>query len=268
MVLEEATIPTGEDGVLPPGDADKYDAEGSTFDSSGPPISQTIKIDLTQLPRPVPIISPLIGFSNRRLVRSIISGHTATISIAKRPLTKEEADAVSYGIAQTYSTSSYGVLVGGMLGLARSYNTAPDFKFPMVKRSGMNVNFNEFGKWRGAQAHRGWHIVRGSLYLMIGSLLGHFVASTYAAGVEAKRFAEDPKLKNLVQTMIRNTQQAKAAGNAGIQSQASRHTFGSERGDNTAQEDPNNSAQATPDYSQPSPYDCKLYSRLPALPLN
>ena len=257
MVLEEATIPSGNDSIVPPDDADKYGTEVSTLDSSLPPSSYNIEVDLSQLPKPVPIIGPLIGFSNARLVRSIVTAQLVTKSLAKRPLTKDEADAVTYGIAQTYSTSSWGVVIGGAFGLARCYNTAQDFKFPFMKRGSININFNEFGKWRDARAIRGWHVVRGSLYLALGSLLGHFIGSTYAATLESKRFAENPKLKNLVETMIRNTRNSKSAGNAEGQNQARGNSFGSKTFGDVSIEDSNDPTHTTSDYPQTSSYDGK-----------
>ena len=76
-----------------------------------------------------------------------------------------------------------------------------------MRRGLIDINFNQFGKWTGARANRGWHIIRGSLYLMFGSIVGHTVFSTYAATTESKRLVQDPKLKDLVATFMQNAKQ-------------------------------------------------------------
>ena len=260
MVLEEATIPSGEeDSIVPPSDADTYDTDVSTSDSSLPQTQRSVvEVNLSQLPKPIPLIGPLFGFSKTRLVRSIIAAQMTTTSLADRPLTKDEAHAVTYGIARAFSLSSYGVVMGGVLGLAQCYRTAPDYKFPMVKRSSLSVDFNKFGTWRDIKANRGWHVVRGSLYFTIGSLLGHFVSSTYAATTESKRFSEDPKLKNLVEAMIRNVRKPKATVNTGDQEPVSESRFGSKAdGRNNQREDPNNPTFITSEQSHNPSYGGK-----------
>lgn len=259
MVLEEATIPSSEeDNVVPPSDADTYATDISTSDPSHRQNRHSVVLNLSHLPKPVPLIGPLVGFSKTRLVRSIIAAQMTTTSLADRPLTKYEADAVTYGIARAYSLSSWGVVMGGVVGLAQCYRTAPDFKFPMVRPTSLSVNFNKFGNWRDIKANRGWHVIRGSLYFTIGSLIGHFIGSTYAATSESKRFSEDPKLKNLVEAMIRNVRNPRASENIGGRKSVSGSSFGSKaEGGNNQMEDPNNRIFITSEESQSPSYGGK-----------
>ena len=260
MVLEEATIPSGEeDSIVPPSDADTYGTDISTSDPSFLQGRHIVaEVNLSLLPKPVPLVGPLFGYTRTRLVRSIVAAQRATTSLAGRPLVKDEADAVTYGIARAFSISSWGVVMGGVIGLAQCYRTAPDFKFPMVKPSSLKVNFNKFGTWRDIKANRGWHVVRGSLYFTACSLLGHFVGSAYVASTESKRFAEDPKLKNLVEAMISTARKRKAAANTGVENQASGSPFGSKAdGANNHREDLYNPTYVANEQSQIPSHDGK-----------
>lgn len=252
MVLEEATIPSSEeDNSVPLSDADTYGADFSTSDPSHQQKRHSVAVNLSQLPKPVPLIGPLVGFSKTRLVRAIIAAQMTTTSLADRPLTKYEADAVTYGIARAYSLSSWGVVMGGVVSLAQCYRTAPDFKFPMVKPTSLSVNFNKFGKWRDIKANRGWHVIRGSLYFTVGSLVGHFIGSTYAATSESKRFSEDPKLKSLVEAMVGNVRNPKASKNTGGQKSVSG------AGGNNQRQDHSNPIFVTSEESQSPSYSGK-----------
>ncbi len=215
MVLEGATAESDlqSDELLPPSDSDPYASDSAS------PYPRSIYIDFTKLPRPAPIIGPLTGYTQRRTALTIQRALEVASKSVGRPLTKDEAEAIAHVSAKGVSITSWGIGLGGVLGLARCYQLADTFKFPIMKVTRTAIDPDKFGAWTGARARGAWHTVRGCAYVGIFALVGHTVFTSYAAATIANTIARDPRLRNIYETIAANVQRQmedrrRAAGGA------------------------------------------------------
>lgn len=192
MVLSAATE-TFADDFSPSSDNDKYD--------SSPQEGQQVEIDITRLPRPLPVLGPLFGFSEQR--RMIVIGNSILhmCRIMQRPLTQDEATAVSYHVSKAFATESYGIPLGGMAGSFRAYQTRGTFKFPFVQPDLLTFNADKFGPLKNGLAKLSWHALRGITYAGLGGFIASAVIGSYAAAVAATSQRMDPRMRGIVETL-------------------------------------------------------------------
>ncbi|OCL07066.1 hypothetical protein AOQ84DRAFT_66223 [Glonium stellatum] len=197
MVLDDATASASDSFADDPypSDNDPYSATTSSNRQN------TITIDMASLPHPVPIIGPLIGYSEQSIANGIRENLSAVQRTIRRPLTQEEAPVIAYFFAKAKATSSYGAAIGMIGGAAVCYRTADTFQFPFWKPNPEKFNSNVFFTLRGQRARAAWHIARFWPYVILGQLIGTLFASNYGMAVAAVDMQRDKRLANFNEDM-------------------------------------------------------------------
>lgn len=196
MVLEGASGP--DDGRFdqdssPTSDHDPYDsAAGQTTGRISPS---------TKLPRPVPIVGPLMGYTNANLVRTINQGMAQASQLLKRPIRQEEAEALAYNFAKMERTSSWGGAFGLAAGLYRAWSTAAKFSLPFFNPDVSKIDPDSFAGLKGSAARSLRHAFRGASYGTLGLFIGGMFAKGYAAGVMVVMINKDPALHDMSEAM-------------------------------------------------------------------
>jgi len=191
MVLTEAQTDSGFTDNAPASDADT-----SAFDSPDSPSTSTPKlnIELSNLPRPIPLIGPLLGYSDTVLASSLQQALHAASTILKRPLTQSEADALSTYQAQSHQYSSYGATGGVGFGIYTAYQGRKTFRFPF-KTPGEGFNPESLAFLRGQTARFGWHSLRGVPYVVFGWMLGTAVSRVLVTSVVYQSMQRDERVQ-------------------------------------------------------------------------
>ncbi|MCJ1419158.1 hypothetical protein MMC32_005511 [Xylographa parallela] len=193
MVLEDAAFPTPESDFP------------STFDSAGQESGTQLQIDISNLPRGIPIFRSLFAFDDARLTQSINNSIQVFVSRVHRPPTKEEAEAIAYHMAKVQSTLSYGKPLGLAAGAYQAWSTRKSYKFPFVKAKegfdGNVVMFRNTVLAQGQMARLFWHSARMGVYGAVGMWVVAISVGAYAASVSAVGQLTDPRLKALVQAI-------------------------------------------------------------------
>ncbi|MCJ1286371.1 hypothetical protein MMC26_005716 [Xylographa opegraphella] len=192
MVLDDAAFP------IPQSDFP------STFDSDVPE-SHQLQIDISHLPKGMPILGPLFGYDDARLIRSINENIKNFMEHIHRPTTQDESEAIAYYTAKGQSILSYGQPTGLAAGAYQAWSTRDSYKFPFVKaREGFDGNTVKLGKMvlaQGPMARVFWHSARLAVYGAVGMWVVGIGVAGYAASVAAVGQLGDPRLKDLVEAV-------------------------------------------------------------------
>ncbi|KAB8342931.1 hypothetical protein FH972_022528 [Carpinus fangiana] len=209
MVLDEAS-PTGSAVTddIPYSDADPYASPSSTPSPNGPGLGE-YRLDMSQLPKGLPLLGPLFGFTPQRLLNVIVLDSARVKAIAGRPLTQPEFDAISYHCAKMNAISSYGAPVGIAGGIWRAQNSRKTFRFPFWQpeynpdKPHQEGKFDpsRFGPLKGAQAHAAWHAMRRMSFALIGGAVGMALFNSYATTVAIAGQRTDNRMKDIMSTL-------------------------------------------------------------------
>lgn len=217
MVLQEAEVSPGFADTAPTGVSDPYASSSSSSPASyqrpQPVADLPPSIHLSHLPRPIPILGPLYGYTDKYLAQLVRTDAAKVSNILQRPLKMQEWEAVAYHAAKWSATTSYAVPVGSALGILRSQlpSAKENFQFPLFKPEppGGKAFFNKLGPLTGNAAVQGWHALRGWSYASVGALIAYSLFRSYAATVNVLGQWKDPRLAEFI-NVIRDS---KMAGN-------------------------------------------------------
>jgi len=199
MVLEGATADdfssrTASD-TPPASDSDAYSSRVARIADAN------VQIDLRQLPRPLPILGPLTGFSEAALVDRFTRNIAQLSGAVNRPLTAAECQSVAYYAAKANAIASYGFPLGAAGGLYREYATRATFKFPFFQPDMQVFTPQKMGPLSGARAEMAWHLLRRMSYGFFGGAVGTVIVGTYAAATAAAGQRVDPRMADVVEAL-------------------------------------------------------------------
>jgi hypothetical protein len=185
MVLEDAN--TAADSFTD----NPYPSESDTYANSSSPSGG---YDPSTLPGALPILGPLLGFSDKQIRFRAESTLKFAAFRVHRPLTSEEAQALATHI-HTLEQSKFNYSAGGLaLGVIQWYRTMGANKYPFYKPKLESIDPNKFGFIKGPMAQYARHSWRFVLYAAIASRLGELLGQVVAQPVAAQNTARDPKL--------------------------------------------------------------------------
>lgn len=201
MVLNNSSAPSESDTFsdsAPTSDEDPYSSS-----EGGSETAQQYHIDVSALPKPIPIIGPILGYNNKlflTVLREKIKGGQQALN---RPPTQDEAAALAFWTAKQISILSYGGPLGMSGGLWRAWATRQTFRFPFWQP---NLESFQPVVWpnsriailRGNRAVLAWHGLRGLAYGAIGDYIGKIFLGSYSMTVSAVGELSDPRLKDFV----------------------------------------------------------------------
>jgi hypothetical protein len=197
MVLENSSDETGGDPFNENPPASDDDPYSSSTPQAGP---SNYRIDISKLPKPIPIIGPLTGWNDQfflKVLQGRIQVHT---QLLKRPPNQEEVEAISYWSAKQISIFSYATSVGVLAGTWRAYNTTATFRFPFWQPNPEKFNPQTFPSARlsvikGNNAVMAWHLLRYATYGGVGKVVSQILFGSYSMTVAAVGELGDPRLK-------------------------------------------------------------------------
>lgn len=181
---------------------------------------QEYSFDTSNLPRPVPIIGPLLGY-NEQFFNQVTKLKVARITGAlKRPLNPEEANATAYWAAKQISIVSYSTPIGVAGGAWRCWDTRRKFRFPFYGPNMETFKPSQFPNgtvfYEGPQARQLWHLFRALFYVGFGKFAAGMLLGSYAMSVVAVGEMTDPRLKGL-QEVFKKEAEAQVARKRAIQ---------------------------------------------------
>ncbi|KAF1956184.1 hypothetical protein CC80DRAFT_70754 [Byssothecium circinans] len=212
MVLQDVESPPDSFSDNP------YPSENDAYTS---PSSGSGSFDASSLPRPIPIVGPLLGFS----AGSIRFKTESTIKFAelrlKRPLSYEESHALAEHLYRLESKKSYYTALGASLGTWRWYKTMDTNRFPLYQPK--DIDPNKFMWIKGPMAGYARHSFRLMLYVFAVGELGKLLGQISAQPVAAYDTAHDPRLERFSADLKGAVEQSRAQGAGGIKEQLNQH---------------------------------------------
>lgn len=209
MVLENASNDTSGDfsDGAPANDNDPYATAGQND-----PVH--FNIDGSKLPRPVPLLGPLFGYTDGFLSKCIGMRMQAAASVMERAPSEEESAAIAYWTAKQVSLTSYGGPLGVAGGWWRAYTTKDTFRFPFYKPNLETFNVQAWPSARqallsGVKATTAWHASRLLAYGIMGNIVGQLLLSSYAMSVSSVGELTDPRLKGFIEAIKKRAQTAR-----------------------------------------------------------
>lgn len=209
MVLEEATSdqePSFSE-TQPTSDIDRYASGNSnpnytpTTDYNYIRLDQAnvdpIYINMAELPQPF-FMTKSQAEHQQRMQRALVGAALHTTQILKRPLTREEAEAIAFYNNKATRIASLGFPVGLTLAAFRAYATKDKgYRFPFWSpmKEGSGRTRDKFFTLRGAPARLMWSTARFSSWAWVGSFIGLQVFALYAVSHSAVGRMMDPRLK-------------------------------------------------------------------------
>ncbi|KAI9776384.1 MAG: hypothetical protein M1835_005528 [Candelina submexicana] len=201
MVLEDASATSDfVSDSSPTSDNDPYSS--SNGDAPSTHSTAVVNIDISNFPKPLPIVGPLFGYTTS-FTRMVIQGRLiGSIAILQRQLTSDEATALAYYTSRGISIASLGPPLGLLWGGYRSYQTRATYRFPFKTPSPEKFDCNTFaGVIRGQQAQYMWHSARFSAYAVLGSFVSRAFLSLCGAVVAGVGEKRDPRLQDLFKAL-------------------------------------------------------------------
>ncbi|KAF2189813.1 hypothetical protein K469DRAFT_701080 [Zopfia rhizophila CBS 207.26] len=186
MVLQDVGSPSSDgSGDNPyPSDNDPYSS------ASGSPY----RLDKSQLPQPIPILGPFLGFSAPVLNFKTQAALKYAEKKVQRVLTPEEAQALATHINKMEQTKSYATTAGASLGVWRWHSTFSTCRYPLYQPKPEDINPNKFLFIKGPAAHYVRHSWRFFLYAFVAGEMGKLLGQIYAQPIAASSSANDPRL--------------------------------------------------------------------------
>lgn len=177
------------------------------YESDPQPSLDLMNIDRSQLPKPLPILGPLFGWSEATMAKVAAQRVQYYVKTVGRPMTRKETEALMFHTYKAMAISSYGSPIALGVGLFRAYRTRENYRIPfygaMKTADGwfngerLRIMGQEFvlSRWNRA----GIHFVRGGLYGSISSILGSLFIASYTTTVAVVGEMRDPRLQALIQ---------------------------------------------------------------------
>ena len=191
MVLQdvENTAPDSFSDNPSPSDNDPYASPSSSSLATGE------RFDASSMPRPIPIIGPFIGFSERALRFKA----DTTLKFAEKKLGRtlhpEEAQALAFHIYKLEKSKSYYAAGGAAGGVYRWYATMNTYQYPFYKPKIESIDVNKFGPIKGPAANLARHTWRFGLYTLVAGQMGNIIGQLIAQPIAAYETSVDPKLE-------------------------------------------------------------------------
>ncbi len=176
------------------------------YESDPQPSLDLSNINRDRFPKPLPILGPLFGYSESKISEIAAQRIKYYISVAGRPTTRQENEAVMFHTYKAMTISSYGNPMALGAGLWRAYRTRETFRIPFY---GSMTNAN--GWFNGERLRilgrefvmtplrrAGIHFCRGTMYGTLYSTLGSLFFVSYCTTVALVGEMRDPRLWDLV----------------------------------------------------------------------
>lgn len=212
MVLENSPAPTSQgslDKSAPLSDEDPFAAAPQAGTLSN------YVIDRSSLPRPIPILGPLLGYNQEAHERLLQNYLNLTYKALHRPATQEEVDAYAYWTAKQISLLSYGVPLGFAGGCIAAYNSAATFRFPFwqpnLEKFQAEVFPPRLAILRGNRAIMAWHTMRLLVYAGLGTSIGYIFMGSYAMSSVGTGQLRDKRLKEVFEAIRQQALQRRRA---------------------------------------------------------
>ncbi|KXL45195.1 hypothetical protein M433DRAFT_138988 [Acidomyces richmondensis BFW] len=212
MVLENASSsePSATFSAEPfaTSDIDPYSSNASALQDSGSlvlvsqnryengqVIREPLYVDLRSLPRSLTAL--FSGEQPPVLKNGIISSCRFAQDTLHRPVSAEEAEALSYHYAKVLQIASFGSPVGILGGSVFAWQSRKEMKFPFLKqfKGGQNFSPESFGPLKGMKARLLWQSLRWCSYWTVGIFIAQFFFGSYAISSGLARRQLDPRLK-------------------------------------------------------------------------
>ncbi|KAJ4380814.1 hypothetical protein N0V86_004176 [Didymella sp. IMI 355093] len=191
MVLQDVENQAPDSFTEPsiPSDNDPYASSTSSSLASGE------RFDASNMPSPIPVIGPFIGFSSRALRFKA----ETTLSFAEKKLGRtlhpEEAQALAYHIYKLEKSKSYYAATGAAAGIYRWYATMSTYQYPFYKPKIESIDMNKFGPIKGPAANMARQTWRFGLYALVAGQMGNIIGQLIAQPIAAYETSVDPKLE-------------------------------------------------------------------------
>lgn len=189
MVLQDIENQAPDSFTEPsnPSDNDPY--------ASSPSPASGERFDASNMPSPIPIIGPFIGFSSRALRFKA----ETTLSFAEKKLGRtlhpEEAQALAYHIYKLEKSKSYYAATGAAAGIYRWYATRVTYQYPFYTPKLESIDPNKFGPIKGPSANLARQSWRFGLYALVAGQMGNIIGQLIAQPIAAYETSVDPKLE-------------------------------------------------------------------------
>ncbi|KAF2869739.1 hypothetical protein BDV95DRAFT_596060 [Massariosphaeria phaeospora] len=156
--------------------------------------SSSARFDASDLTKPIPILGPLLGFSQS----AVRFRAEQTIKYAERKLSRsltlEEAQALAGHLYRLESDKSWFSALGASIGGWRWLSTRATNKFPLVKPK-PNIDANKFLFIKGPMAQLARQSTRLVMWMTLTAQVGKILGQSIAQPAVAKKTSEDPKLE-------------------------------------------------------------------------
>ncbi|KAF1930666.1 uncharacterized protein M421DRAFT_90514 [Didymella exigua CBS 183.55] len=153
------------------------------------------RFDASNMPSPIPVLGPLIGFSSS----AVRFKANTTLSFAEKKLGRtlhpEEAQALAFHIYKLERSKSYYAAAGAGAGAYRWYATMDTYQYPFYKPKMEGVDLNKFGPLRGPAAGLARQTWRFGLYALVAGQMGNIIGQLIAQPIAAYETSVDPKLE-------------------------------------------------------------------------
>ena len=187
------------------------------FSSQSPSAPQdSIHLDFTGLPRPLPFFGAITGWNQKRHL-DIFALHAKIASQAlNRTPTHDELMAFAYISGKEVRTMSFASPTGFAAGAWRAYNTRAEWRFPFWK-VGEGFNPESFklpgvGEvLRGDLAKVALKSARFTAYSIVGVVLSNLLVLPYVSAVAAAGVKTDPRLKEFNEAIVKHAKEHRAA---------------------------------------------------------
>jgi hypothetical protein len=192
-----------------PSDNDTYSSN-----SVSPSGTRRYPYDSSQFPQPIPIIGPLLGYSDSVIRWRIDDTLKFAEKRINRRLTPEEATALASHLYGAEQTRSYTSAIGVALGIWRWQATMSTNAYPLHTPKPESINPNKFAFIKGPMAQTARHAFRFGLWTTFAMFVGGFVGGLYSQPIAARAAAQDPRLDDLKQ-VIRSSFEKEEQGRRG-----------------------------------------------------
>jgi len=190
MVLQDIESQAPDSFTEPPNSSDN-----DPYASTSPSLASGERFDASNMPSPIPIIGPFIGFSSRALRFKA----ETTLSFAEkklgRALNAEEAQALAYHIYKLEKSKSYYAATGAAAGIYRWYATRATYQYPFYTPKLESIDHNKFGPIKGPAANLARQSWRFGLYALVAGQMGNIIGQLIAQPIAAYETSVDPKLE-------------------------------------------------------------------------
>lgn len=170
-------------------------SDNDPYASSSPTRANGERFDASSMPRPIPLIGPFIGFSERALRFKA----DTTLSFAEKKLGRtlhpEEAQALAFHIYKLEKSKSYYAAAGAAGGVYRWYATMATYQYPFYKPKVESIDPNKFGPIKGPAANLARQTWRFGLYALVAGQMGNIIGQLIAQPIAAYETSVDPKLE-------------------------------------------------------------------------